>query len=609
MNIGYIGLGSMGSALARRLVSGHKLIIWDINSAATAAFEKLGATVAPSAAELARQCEIVLLCLPRTSDVRELIFGPNGLAEGLSSGKLIVDQTSGVPGQTREIAAQLADQGVAMIDAPVSGGVMGANAGTISIMISGSEGDCERALPVLREISPNVFHCGNRVGDGQAMKLCNNLLSAGCRVSTFEVVAMGRKMGLSLATMTDVINQGSGRNRTSKVTLQELADGKSVASHFAMALMLKDMNQVIQLGMECGAPTMLTNIVRGILQTGVNMMGEAAQLEKVIDLIENMAGTRIRDAPDTTLPQAISPTRDADNKELRVGYVGLGTMGGALTRRLMLSRTMRVFDARVKAVQAFETEGATAAEDLPSLARECDVIFVCLPTSTIVREAIFGKGGLAEGLSPGKIVVDQTTGDPSMTIGIGADLEKLGVQLVDAPVAGGARGAVAGTIAIMGGGSPDAFATVRPVLESISPNVVYCGKLGNGHIAKLINNAVATCNCLLTYEAASIAVKYGLKLADVSKVINKSTGWSGASERILPSLSEGTATAGFQLELMVKDLKLAGGMAIKCGAPMLVARTVCSLYEAGAHILGKAANIDEMARFYESMADIRFVGA
>lgn len=609
MKIGYIGLGSMGAALARRLVAAHDIIVWDINSAATAAFEKLGATVAPCAAELARQCDVVLLCLPRTSDVRELIFGAHGLAEGLASGKLVVDQTSGVPDQTREIAARLATQGVAMIDAPVSGGVMGAKAGTISIMFSGAAADCGRALPVLRDISPNVFHCGDRVGDGQAMKLCNNLLSAGCRVSTFEIVAMGRKMGLSLATISEMINKGSGRNRTTKVTLHELSEGRSVSSHFAMALMLKDMNQVIQLGMDCGAPTTLTNIVRGILQTGINLMGENAQLEKVIDLIENMAGTKIKDAPDTAPPEPVAPLGHAGKKELRVGYVGLGTMGGALVRRLMLSRTMHVFDANADTVRTFETEGATAARDLPSLARECDVIFICVPTSAIVREVIFGKDGLAAGLAPGKIVVDQTTGDPNVTIGIGADLQKLGVALVDAPVAGGARGAVAGTIAIMAGGVPDAIATVWPLFESISPNVVYCGTLGNGHIAKLVNNAIATCNCLLTYEAASLAVKYGLKLTDVSTVINKSTGWSAASERILPSLSEGTATAGFQLGLMVKDLKLAGAMAIHCGAPMLVARTVCNLYEAGANILGQSGNIDEMAPFYESMSNIRFVGA
>jgi 3-hydroxyisobutyrate dehydrogenase len=295
--------------------------------------------------------------------------------------------------------------------------------------------------------------------------------------------------------------------------------------------------------------------------------------------------------------------------DMRVGYVGLGAMGAALARRLMLSRKLHVFDIRPGVVRAFAAEGAIAATDLPSLARACDVIVICVPTSAVAREALFGKDGLAEGLSSGKIVVDQTTGDPTQTRSIAADLEKIGVSLVDAPVSGGPRGAVAGTIAIMCGGPADAFEKVRPILESVSPNIVYCGQTGNGHVAKLINNAVASCNRLLTYEAASIGVKYGLKLEDMAKVINKSTGWSGASERILPALSGGKPTADFQLQLMVKDLRLAAQMGINCGAPMLIAGTVRSLFEIGAHQLGGAANLDEMGRLFELMADIKFAGA
>ncbi len=292
-----------------------------------------------------------------------------------------------------------------------------------------------------------------------------------------------------------------------------------------------------------------------------------------------------------------------------MGYVGLGAMGGALTRRLMLSRKMRVFDTRPELVSAFVAEGAEAAADLPALARECDVIFVCVPTSDIVREVVFGKGGLAEGLAPGKIIVDQTTGDPTITREIATRLHERGVALVDAPVSGGPRGAVAGTIAIICGGPADAFAKVRPILDSVSPNSVYCGGAGNGHVAKLIQNAVASCNRLLTYEAAAVGVKYGLKLSDMSAVINKGTGWSGATERILPTLSERKATADFQLALMAKDLKLATRMAMDCGAPMLIANTVRTLFEAGANQFGGTANLDEMARLYEDMAGIKFLGA
>jgi 3-hydroxyisobutyrate dehydrogenase len=606
MRIGYIGLGAMGSALAGRFLPANRLVVWDLSSAAVAGFEKRGATAAPSAAELARKCDVLLLCLPRSVDVRQVIFGPGGLAKGLTPGKLVIDQTSGVPGETREIAHLLAERGVDMIDAPVSGGVANAAAGSISIMASGPDAVYEKALPVLTAISANVFRCGSRVGDGQAMKLVNNMLSAGCRLATLEVVAMGRKMGLSLAAMTDVINKGSGRNRTSRLMLQNMVDGKSSASSFAMSLMLKDMNQAIALGMDAGAPTPLTSAVRALLQIGVSQLGDKAQLEEVLGLIESMARTRIAD---DAAGVATQPAPSDGGKDLRVGYVGLGTMGGALARRLMLSRTMCVYDTQPEVVRGFAAEGAQPADDLPSLARDCDVIFVCVPTSLIVREVVFGKGGLAEGLSPGKIIVDQTTGDPTVTREIAAGLNKLGVPLVDAPVSGGPRGAMAGTIAIISGGPADAYAKVRPLLESISPNTVYCGPTGNGHVAKLIQNTVASCNRLLTYEAAAVGVKYGLKLADMATVINKSTGWSGASERILPTLSEGKATADFQLALMAKDLRLAGRMAADCGAPMLIASEVRALFEAGTNEFGGTANLDEMRRLYEAMAGVEFFGA
>jgi 3-hydroxyisobutyrate dehydrogenase len=606
MQIGYIGLGAMGSALAGRLLPAHKLVVWDLNDAAVAAFERRGAATASGPAELARQCDMVLLCLPRSADVQQVVFGPGGLAEGLSPGKIVVDQTSGIPGVTQGFAQRLAERGVGMIDAPVSGGVAGAAGGTISILASGPGDTYEKALPVLTAISPNVFRCGSRVGDGQAMKLVNNVLSAGGRLATLEVVAMGRKMGLSLASITDVVNKGSGRNRTSKLMLQNMIDGKTSTTSFAMALMLKDLNQAISLGMDYGAPMPITSAVRALFQICVSQLGDKAQLDELLDLVESMARTRIADdAPGA----ATQPTPSSDGKALRVGYVGLGAMGGALARRLMLSRRMRVHDARAEVVASFASEGAEPSADLPSLARECDVIFVCVPTSAIVRDVVFGPGGLAEGLTPGKIIVDQTTGDPSVTREIAAELHKMDVALVDAPVSGGPRGAVAGTIALICGGPADAYAKVRPILESISPNTVYCGATGNGHVAKLIQNTVASCNRLLTYEAAALGVKYGLKLADIATVINKSTGWSGASERILPTLSEGKATADFQLALMAKDLKLAGRMAADCGAPMLIASEVRALFEAGANEFGGTANLDEMRRLYEAMAGATFTGA
>lgn len=291
MRVGYIGLGAMGGALARHLVGKYALCVLDLNEAAVAAFEKLGAQRAASPAQMARDCEIVLLCLPRSSDVEKVVFGRNGLAEGLSSGKIVVDQTSGVPEETRKFARRLGEIGVSMFDAPVSGAMATAVAGTISIIASGPKDAFARALPVLRSISQNVFHCGDRVGNGQTMKTVNNMMNVGCRIATLEVVAMGRKFGLSLGAMIEALNASTARNYTTQGMLPAIAEGRQ-STKFGLALQVKDMNQAIMLGVNRNVPLPMATLSRGVLQIGLNSLGENAQLEQMIGIIESMAGTR-----------------------------------------------------------------------------------------------------------------------------------------------------------------------------------------------------------------------------------------------------------------------------------------------------------------------------
>ena len=295
MRIGYIGLGAMGGALARHLVAKHELTVLDLNRAAVAAFEQLGAVAAGTSKDLARNCEIVLLCLPRSADVERVLFGPDGLTEGLSAGTIVIDQTSGIPDETRRFARLLAERGVSMLDAPVSGAMATAIAGTVSIIASGPKDVFEKAAPILKDISPNVFHCGERVGNGQTMKSVNNMMNAGCRLATLEAVAMGRRYGVPLEAMTEALNHTMGRNFTTQGMLIAIAEGRQ-STNFRLALQLKDENQALSMGILEGAPTPLSDIVRGLLQVGVNSLGENAQLEEMIGVIESMAGTRLASA-------------------------------------------------------------------------------------------------------------------------------------------------------------------------------------------------------------------------------------------------------------------------------------------------------------------------
>lgn len=292
--------------------------------------------------------------------------------------------------------------------------------------------------------------------------------------------------------------------------------------------------------------------------------------------------------------------------EVKLGYVGLGAMGGALARRLMLTHTLRVFDIRPEAVGEFAEEGAIAAQDGASLARESDVILLCLPRSSDVRDAIFGAGGVAEGLAPGKILIDQTTGDPDETRAMAAKLAESGVTMIDAPVSGGIAGAEAGTIAIMVGGPPDVVAQVGSVFDSISPNIFHCGDIGSGHVMKLVNNTLGACCRLATLETVAMGRKYGLSLEKMTEVLNKSSGRNNYTESLLPKMIEGKKSSSFAMSLSLKDVSLGTKLGMECGAPMMIANLARGLLQQGVHKFGEEVSLDEAATLIGEMADMTF---
>ncbi len=292
---------------------------------------------------------------------------------------------------------------------------------------------------------------------------------------------------------------------------------------------------------------------------------------------------------------------------MELGYIGLGAMGGALARRLMLSHKLRVHDLRPEVVAEFAENGAIPAQSGAALAQECDVVMLCLPRSADVRQAIFGEGGLLEGLEPGKIIVDQTSGDPDETRAMAAELAEKGITLVDAPVSGGPKGADAGTIAIIAAGPEDIFEKVKPVYESISPNVFHCGDTGSGHVNKLVNNTIAACNRIAALEAAAMGRKYGQSLAKMTEVINKSSGRNSTTEGAFPLMLKGEPVSDFGMALMLKDVTLATQLGMKCGAPMLVANLVRGMLQTHLHEQGEDAKIDATAPSIEKAADMKFL--
>ena len=291
MKAGFVGLGRMGGALARRIIREQPLRVFDLSEQTIAALVSEGAQAAASLDELGRACDIVALCLPTSAEVKAVIFGEGGLAGSLAAGSLIVDMTTGDPNATREMAGELQDRRIDLIDAPVSGGPHGAAAGTIAILVGATTAQFERCLPLMKTISPRIFHTGD-VGTGQIMKLVNNVIAAGVRAATFEAVTLGVKNGLSLKTCAEILAVGTARSYTTELALPSLLDPNRKMT-FTMGLMHKDVRLATDVAAQSGVPMPVAGAVREIFQTAANELGAEADLNDLMLMLERQAGTKV----------------------------------------------------------------------------------------------------------------------------------------------------------------------------------------------------------------------------------------------------------------------------------------------------------------------------
>ncbi|KVQ63103.1 NAD(P)-dependent oxidoreductase [Burkholderia territorii] len=292
MNIGYVGLGNMGGALAKRLQLRFPLSVYDLNPASVKCLVEQGATSCATLTDLASCCDVIILCLPTSNHVHAALFGEHGLASAAKAGTLIIDQTTGDPIATREMAENLAKLGIDMIDAPVSGGAQGAAAGTIAIMVGAGSEQYAHALPVLQAISSNVFHAGG-IGAGQVIKLVNNMLSGALRLLTFEGIALATKNGIEPQRACEILLAGGAKSAfLEKFMAPQIIHGQ-LATGFTLGLMHKDIRLACQLGDDSKVPMFFGNVAREFYQMCINEMGADAQVHSAALVIDRIARTAV----------------------------------------------------------------------------------------------------------------------------------------------------------------------------------------------------------------------------------------------------------------------------------------------------------------------------
>jgi len=289
MDIGFIGLGKMGFPMARRLIeAGHKLTVFDTQKSAMDRLVALGAKTSTSPKDIADDVETVMASLPSLQASLDVATGKGGVIEGKKVKRFIDLSTVGSQ-MAVKIHDLLAKKTIVQIDSPVSGGVGGAEKGTLAVMVSGPRADFETVKAALGVIG-KVFFIGEKPGSGQTMKLANNFLSATAMVATSEAVVMGVKSGLDPAVMVEVINAGSGMNTASRDKFPRSVLPRSFDFGFATGLMVKDVRLAVEEMRSLGLSMEVAEAVGRLWEVIIRDQGAESDFTEAIKPIEKKAG-------------------------------------------------------------------------------------------------------------------------------------------------------------------------------------------------------------------------------------------------------------------------------------------------------------------------------
>ncbi|BAO60704.1 3-hydroxyisobutyrate dehydrogenase [Pseudomonas protegens Cab57] len=276
-SLGFAGIGLMGLPMCRRLLAaGYPLTVWNRNPEKCAPLVAAGARQVATPAQLCADADLMLMCLANTEVVREVVFGPEGIAQGARAGQLLLDLSSLEPTATREMAVELAaSRGVAWVDAPVSGGTPGAEAGSLAIMVGGEATDVERVRPVLLTLGQRVTHMG-AVGAGQVTKACNQMIVACNALVIAEVVALAERSGVDARLIAEALAGGFADSKPLQILAPQMAESRFEPVKWHVRTLLKDLDGAVKFSREQGSATPISGLAAQLMR----LHGGQGYLEK-----------------------------------------------------------------------------------------------------------------------------------------------------------------------------------------------------------------------------------------------------------------------------------------------------------------------------------------
>lgn len=292
--IGFIGLGAMGLKMALHLLDkGFGLSVYDPNPHAVATVLARGARSHSSPQEVGDAVEIVLVCVPTPEIVEQVVLGEDGLIHGKAV-QIVVDHSTTGPTMARHLHQLLAEKGIAALDAPLAGGVIGAKAGTLSVMVGGDKSAYMRCVPVFGAYGRKVEHIGTEPGLGQTLKLVNNMIVGATLVATSEAMLFGIKAGLDARQMLDILNVSTARSFTSESLIATSVMNREFDFGFRLDLMRKDVRLFLAEAENSGSPAFTCAVVKQFFDQAMSHGDPARDMSHVVEVLEGLAGVKIQ---------------------------------------------------------------------------------------------------------------------------------------------------------------------------------------------------------------------------------------------------------------------------------------------------------------------------
>ncbi len=296
LRVGFIGLGIMGRPMATNILrAGFHLTVWNRTAAKMSPLIALGARPADSPADLAARSDVIISMVTGPSDLEAIALGERGVIDGAAPGSVLIDMSTVGPTTVRAVAARLAEKGVEMLDAPVSGGERGAIAGSLVIMAGGREEVLERCRPVLASMGPTIIHCGP-IGAGQAVKLCNQVAVALNNLAMCEALVLAARAGVSPATMIEAVSAGAGASWSMSNLAPRILAG-DYQPGFRSAHQLKDLRLALDLAHEADLPlpgsALVSELYTSLVAAGHDEEGNQA----LVKVLERLGDVRVASPP------------------------------------------------------------------------------------------------------------------------------------------------------------------------------------------------------------------------------------------------------------------------------------------------------------------------